>query len=356
MKHLKFAPNVFVVRDNYDIVIVCECDGKCTITVGDKIFFEKGSGIFKIHTAVHKITVPQAILDGAGEYTVHFSPCPEKKPYWTEMEEEVTETFDFKPLTKIENINLYYTADIHSCYEEAEKCCSFFGDDLDVLVVNGDYGESDSRESIEEMNGFIARVTGGSLPVIIGRGNHDTRGNMSEFITDYIATDDGRTYFPYTLGCISGIVLDCGEDKLDNHKEYGEVNYFEQYRREELCELKKLEELPIDKYRICFCHIPFTYTFEDDIFNIDTEVYSGWSKELERIGTEALICGHMHNYSLCPGEYEERIEHSYPLIVASAKNDQVLGGSAITLMKDRIICRFTDAEHNVTREIQLERK
>lgn len=355
MKNLKFAPNVFVVKDNYDIVIVCKCEGKCYITIDGKQYRENGSGIFKIHTPVHKITVPQSVLDEAGEYTVHFNPCSSKKDYWTKMDEAEKETFKFKALKKEEGINLYYTADIHSCYESAEKCCTYFGDDLDILVVNGDYGESNSREAIEELNNFIAKLTLGSIPVIIGRGNHDARGNMSELITDYISTDDGKTYYTYKIGPIEGIVLDCGEDKLDGCDEYGGVNYFEQYRRDELDFLKETAPFGKNKYRIAFCHIPFSYKFRDDIFNIDTELYHDWSKELDRIGIDCLICGHMHSYSLCPGEHEEKFEHKYPLIVASKKSGSILGGSAITLMKDKIICRFTDEDHNVTREITIDR-
>lgn len=355
MKNLKFAPNVFVVGDNYDIVIVCKCDGRCYITVDGVQYREKGSGIFKLYTPVHKITIPQSVLDAAGEYTVHFSPCPDKKDYWTKMEEEETQTYKFKALKKEENINLYYIADIHSCYESAEKCCTYFGEDLDILVVNGDYGESNSRESIESLNNFIARLTGGRVPVIIGRGNHDTRGKMSELIADYIATDDGKTYFKYSIGPLCGIVLDCGEDKLDICDEYGGVNYFEQYRRDELEFLKNTAPLSKDKYRLSFCHIPFSYKFKEDIFNIDTDLYHAWSDELDRIGTECLICGHMHSYSLCPGEHEEKFKHKYPIVVAAEKRGSTLSGTAVTLMKDKIIFRCTNDEHNITREIVIDR-
>ncbi len=355
MKNLKFAPAVFVVGDNYDIVTVCPAEGKCYITVGNEDYYESGSGIFKIHTTVHKITVPQNALDAEKKYTVHFFPCPEKKPYWTEFEAEEAYTFDFKPIEKEESINIYYTADIHACYEEAVKCCTYFGDKLDMLVVNGDYGESRTTEDIEELGKFISDVTGGSLPTIIGRGNHDTRGNMSEFICDYISTDNGKTYYTYNVGPITGVVLDSGEDKVDSHKEYGKVNYFERYRREELKMLQNTEALDKSKYRLAFCHNPFTYTHADDIFNIDKDVFEGWSKELERIGIEALICGHLHKYYLLPGEAPEHIAHTYPIVVGSAKKDNVLGGTAITLMRDKIVYKFTDAEHNVTRVIEIPR-
>lgn len=32
---------------------------------------------------------------------------------------------------------------------------------------------------------------------------------------------NGNTFYDFTLGDIAGIVLDCGEDKTDDHAEYG---------------------------------------------------------------------------------------------------------------------------------------
>ncbi len=355
MSSLKFAPNIFAVENFYDIVSVFSSEGKCFVSVGGKPFYENSSGIFKVHTTVHKIRVPQNALENAGEYSVHFFPCAEKKPYWTEFGEEEVCTYSFKAPSKTESFNIYYTADIHSCYREAEKCCSFFGDDLDLLVINGDYGESRSVEDIEELGRFIANVTCGSVPTVIGRGNHDTRGDMSELITDYIPTFNGKTYYRVNVGPISGIVLDAGEDKYDDHKEYGGVNFFEHYRRDELSFLQGIDCLDKGRYRLAFCHTPFTYTHNNDIFNIDTDVYEGWSRELERLGVEALISGHLHKYYLLPGEAPERITHGYPIIVGAMKKDSILGGSAITLMKDKILCRFTDSAHNITREFELKR-
>lgn len=51
-------------------------------------------------------------------------------------------------------------------------------------------------------------------------------------------------------------MLDCGEDKYDDHPEYGGVNWFEPYREQELEALRgfELEDKP---YRIAVCHVPF---------------------------------------------------------------------------------------------------
>lgn len=355
MNNLRFAPCVGVVNDCYEIIAVMSCEGRCHITVGREQYYEDSTGICRIHTPVHKIRIPQKALDREKEYTVHFAPCADKKRYFTVLGEEECEIFSFRPIEKTENINIYYIADIHSCYDEAEKCCSFFGDDLDLLIVNGDYGESDDRAAIEALSSFIARVTGGHIPVLVGRGNHDTRGSYSELVPEYIPTDNGKTYYRFSVGNIEGVVLDSGEDKVDTHPEYGTVNYFSLYRADEAKALSALGALDLSRYRFAVCHIPFNFRMENDIFNIDEEIYTDWTKNLERIGIELMLCGHTHEYALLPpGDENCRIPHEYPVVIGSDKKEK-LGGTALTLKKDIFVFRFTDAEHNIKKEFNLQR-
>lgn len=79
MKNIKFAPCVGVVGSDYEIIVVTSCDGRCYITVGNEDYYEDSAGICRVHTPVHKILLPQTVLDEAKEYTVHFAECPEKK-------------------------------------------------------------------------------------------------------------------------------------------------------------------------------------------------------------------------------------------------------------------------------------
>lgn len=281
---------------------------------------------------------------------------PREKKYFTVLGDEENVTFSFRPIEKNENINIYYIADIHGAYDVAEKCCSFFGDDLDLLVINGDYGESDTREEIEAVNELVAKVTGGQIPVIIGRGNHDTRGSHSEFVPDYIPTDGGKTYYYFTLGPIDGIVLDSGEDKVDTHSEYGTVNYFMRYRKAESDALAKFAPLDKEKYRFAICHNPFNFRNGNDIFNIDVDTFKEWTRNIERIGTEVMICGHLHSYMLLePGDRLCHIPHGYPIVVAAENIKKIPSGTAITLMKNEYVFRFADENHVVKQELRLPR-
>ncbi|MBO5269618.1 MAG: serine/threonine protein phosphatase, partial [Clostridia bacterium] len=68
---------------------------------------------------------------------------------------------------------------------------------------------------------IAAGVTKGRIPVVFARGNHDTRGKYAERLANHTPTDNGRSYYSVRLGKLWMLVLDCGEDKNDDHAEYG---------------------------------------------------------------------------------------------------------------------------------------
>ena len=90
------------------------------------------------------------------------------------------------------------------------------------LILNGDIpAESATPESIRGIYDITSALTGGRLPVVFARGNHDYRGRVATDLPQYIGTRDGQTYFTFRIGCLWGICLDCGEDKNDSDVEYG---------------------------------------------------------------------------------------------------------------------------------------
>ncbi len=221
---LACEPNVFVIGNDYQIVLNLAEPGPCFVRVGDRNFYEDGSGIFYNDRCVHKISVPQSVLDEAESYTVMYRRMIERRSYCSRTGDMQSESFAFRPIKKTSGINCVYVADMHGDYEETENVASYFGDDLDLFIVNGDFGESDTLDDLVKLNEFIGKVTHGAIPTIVGRGNHDTRGMCAELLPRHIATNGERTYFTFSVGPISGVVLDCGEDKYDDHPEYGGVN------------------------------------------------------------------------------------------------------------------------------------
>lgn len=348
MHFLYSNPCVFVIGNQYEILVLTKENGLVSIKVGDRIFYEENSGALSTEKRHARIRVPQGVLDSARGYTVSFRASINRRAYFSILGDECEVFFPFKPLTKTDDIHIYHIADVHYRFELAKQTASYFGDDLDLLVVNGDIGEVENVENYREVAKFVSEVSGGLVPTIFTRGNHDTRGHLAELYTDYFPAEGKNTYFTFDVGCLHGIVYDCGEDKTDNRTEYGGVNAFEAFRRRQTDFFKGLtasEKLTLAIGHVC----PAQPTAEKGcIFDIEGHVYAEWIAELERINTACMLCGHIHHaYILEKNDPRSLRPHDFPVIVGSACYDDNIWGTAITLNGDTATVRFTDSSHNV---------
>ncbi len=364
MSNLKYIPAVCIVGDNYQIIYRTNVDGISHIEIGGKKFYEINSGFIPAFRRIHKITVPQSVLNEAGEYELHFEECIDKKPYFPVKGPEVVYSFNFKPLKKTDDIKAFFVADVHGKYEMAKGACLHFGDDLDLFIAAGDIvNSSEKREDIDDYLGFLADVTHGEIPVLSIRGNHDTRGYCAEDFVDYIGTEDAtRTYYNFSYGPIGGISLDVGEDKWDSHPEYGGFNIFEHFREVETEFVKAAQPISDGfKYKIAVCHVPFPVTNEpaDSIFRIEEEKLKIWTEELERMGVTCLLSGHTHHIGFFgPNGENDRFPHSYPVVVAaeikmSKKEENHFIGSALTFKGGRIYGEFINNKNEVVGKYEI---
>lgn len=362
---LRCLPSVFVVGKEYEILLLTNGNGLCMLEIGEDLFREENSGVLSSEKTVRRIRVPQSALNKEKHYTVVFRPTKERKAYFSEFFPPLKAEFAFQPLGKTENINLYHIADVHYRFEMAKRTASYFGDDTDAFIVNGDIGEVEKEEDFEAVASFVGEISQGKIPVIFSRGNHDTRGRLAERFTDYFPCDGKRTYFPFTLGALQGVVLDCGEDKRDKGKEYDSsenteekylgTNDFSAYRKAQLEFLKgyNAEQEPIS---FAIAHIcPMMTTLKKgDIFDIEREIYAQWNTELERIGIRFMLCGHYHRAFILSSSDERNIlPHNYPVVVGSALYGDDLWGAAITLSRDKMRVRFTNKDNNIMEEYEL---
>ena len=81
MNNLKYTPAVCVVKDNYQIIYRTTVDGISYVEVGGKKYYETNAGFIPAFRRIHKIVIPQTELNKAGEYSLHFEECIDKKPY-----------------------------------------------------------------------------------------------------------------------------------------------------------------------------------------------------------------------------------------------------------------------------------
>ncbi len=362
MSFLSCTPTVFVIGEEYEILCNLTEGGLASISVGGCDYYEENAGTLPTDRTVVRIRVPQAALDAAGAYTVVYRKTILLRAYFPLFEDAVTETFAFTPVPKDGPVNVYYIADVHYRFALALDTVSYFGDGLHLLLANGDLGEVETEENYLEVCDFLGSATGGRVPVLMVRGNHDTRGRLAARFTDYFPAVGKNTYYTFTLPALAGVVLDCGEDKPDGYLHYDAthngdpvyngVNRFEAFRRRET-EFLRSVNLPGDRPCIAISHIcpSMTTSNPGDVFDIERELYAEWNAELERIGVDVMLSGHLHRtFVLEKHDSRALVDNPYPVIVGARPDRDNITGTAIILDKAGLTYRFTNTAHEVLEE------
>lgn len=347
-------PAVFAVEDTYRIMVRCRENAVMWIKIGEECYYDHSNGVLRSNTDIHGITVPSEALNEAKEYTVCVRSMTERKPYFTVPGELSETTYRFFP-PEGDKIRAYHIADAHNRIDEPVRAAKAFGK-IDFLILNGDIpdhsGEIRNFDNIYKLCGMI---TGGNIPVVFARGNHDMRGIYAEKFEEYTPTSGGRSYYTVRLNGIWLLVLDCGEDKSDDNEEYGCTVCCHSFRLEEtefikrVAREKEFEENGIF-LKAVVCHSPFTQAFKPP-FDIEKELYAEWTRLLnDEIKPDIMICGHNHRITLDKPEKGR----SFPVAVMSEMNYKdyyyVGAGFEFDLSGGSIEIRATDS-HGNTKEV-----
>ncbi len=365
MSLMKTSPAVFAVGNQYQIMVPVSEDSLMWVKIGDRIFPDQAAGLFRSMVHVHRMTVPMEVLDEAGEYTVCFQKMIDRKAYFPETGEVEEKRFSFRP-AKGENLKCYHISDAHNAIDlpiEAAKTFEKEYGKIDFLVLNGDIlNYSLSPEKYDYAYRIIEGITGGKIPVIFSRGNHDLRGQWSEKQADFFANKNGNFYYTVRLGDIWAIVLDCGEDKDDSADAYGGVVCCHLYREAQIGFLKEVIANAEKEYlaeginhRVVIVHKPFTHQSKEEIFNIEKEIYQNWADLIrENIKPEFMMAGDEHRTCILSAGEEEFISHPCPIVIGSDINmpECFFAGAGYLFEKDSVRVVFTDtkkviSEHKV---------
>lgn len=369
---LSKAPAVFAVGGSYQIMAVTDRDMTFWVKVGDECYFDHFNGIMRSNTRVHRVCVPTEELDREKKYTVYCRVVTNRTPYYPELEPPVSKEYSFRPIDFSKPVNVYHISDAHGNFKHPSEAGSFFGDRLDLLILNGDIpNHNGDRENTDLVYELCDRLTKGEIPCVFARGNHDMRGCYAEFTAESFPNHNGRSYYTFRLGKIWGIVLDTGEDKPDGTVEYGGMGASvacSRFRREETKFIEGViknasTEYAADgiEYRLVIAHKPFTYV-QPAPFDIEQDVYSEWVRLLgEYIKPDLMISGHLHKAFISHkgGEYDS-LGQFCPVIVGAVpvrENKIMIGytGTAMTFDKNSVTVRFTDHDKNIiySEEIDL---
>ena len=323
------TPAVFAVGWDYQILLPVEEPSLFWVWVGEKVYYDASNGVMNTLSAIHRVTVPMEVLDRAEEYTVCIKPVIERKPYFTETGKTVERTFPFHPVPE-NNIRAYHISDAHNLTAEPIRAARTFGK-MDFLILNGDViDHSGDPGKFANVYEICAALTGGTIPVVFSRGNHDMRGNFAEKFAEFTPNQNGNTYYSFRLGSIWGVVLDCGEDKADDHPEYGFTVACHPFRMQQTAFLKALISNASGEYeaegiktRLVISHTPFPEK-NDGAFDIEEDIYREWCRLLgEDIRPDLMICGHTHEAEArYPGCEKDAYGQPCPLAVASGYDDK----------------------------------
>ena len=205
------------------------------------------------------------------------------------------------------------------------------------IALNGDCaGNCITPEALRDaLLGPMAELTARGLPLLFVRGNHEYRGAMArrlgEAFAPHVATREA--YGALTLGGVRLLVLDCGEDKVDSHREYCGLLDCEPYIAEEADWLRReiaSPEWAAAKRRIAFCHIPpTTGDPKADAWHGPTRLRKHIAPLLAQANLDMLLSAHEHRAAHLPAAGSAR---PYPTLI---------GGGPKEASATVLLCRAT---------------
>ena len=356
------TPVVYAVGTDYQIFFFVSRSAYARLKVGDAVYDDVVCGILRSAPGLRQITVPQKALNAAGGYTLSLQRIRERKSYWTETIGVTERYYPFYPVPETGNVRAYMLGDAHGDKERTLAAAGAFGA-FDFLIVNGDVNESISVRHFELAHNLAAELTGGSRPVVYVRGNHELRGALAEQLTQYIPTQDGNTYYTFRLGSVWGIVLDCGEDKPDDHGEYGGYARFHPFRLAQTDYLRRVVrhaktefDAPGVTTRIAVVHTQFPRK-QEPAFDIERPLFQRWCDLLGSMGTDVILSAHEHRFAvLQPGDPALRLQTTCPLVIGAANNKEYIGGTGYVFSPDAIRVEFTASDGTAVPPVTLRKE
>ena len=159
------------------------------------------------------------------------------------------------------------------------------------------------------------------------------------------------------------MILDCGEDKVDKHEEYGVTICCHEFREKQTKFIEKVicraeEEYLADnvKYRLVIAHNPFVMRNKYP-FDIENEIYSEWVRLInDNIRPTVMISGHTHSLDIIrPQDEKDAYGQSFSVVVGSSlnKNQDYYAAAGLIFDENKTIVTFTDSFGKVVREEKL---
>lgn len=219
--------------------------------------------------------------------------------------------------------------DLHKQFKTFEALCNQIKNvDYDFAVFNGDCVDDPANR--EEATAFISEMINGikgyEIPVFFIRGNHEIRNAYSIELRSHYDYVGDKTYSAFNWGDTRFVILDCGEDKPDDHWVYYGLNDFTQLRNDQVDFMKKefaSKDFKKAKRHVLIHHIPL---YGNDSKN---QCYELWNPILNKTKFDISINAHTHKFAF---HKKGTCGNNYPVVIGGGYSMD--SATVIILTKD----------------------
>lgn len=287
---------------------------------------------------VHSVRVPKEHLDN-NTYSYHSQQIGTKRAYVAVKGITVSsEPVQFKGYSGQEKIHMLVLSDIHENPLPVDKAVKCFTDNADLLVMNGDaVSYMTSALKFKQVLSYAHRYSGGSIPVIYTRGNHENRGEYGSDSVEIFKTSTGGLYYVCNYGPAQFLCLDSGEDKPDSDWTYSGLVDSTSYIAKETEWMKNITLDEDAEYNLCFAHMP----------NIDNRYGFNWIEPLSDLGIDLFVGAHKHRVNF---EFNRGKAPFYQMLDGGKTKDDGYIATMLTLSEGEISALCYDDQQNVRGE------
>ena len=235
--------------------------------------------------------------------------------------------------------------DLHKYSETLQALCRQIKEvNYDFVVFNGDCVDDPANhdQATAFVSELVETVGGNKVPVFFMRGNHEIRNAYSIGLRNLYDYPGNKTYGAFNWGDTRIVMLDCGEDKPDDHWVYYGLNDFTQLRNDQAAFLEKeltTKEFKKANKRILIHHIPIYGS--GDKYNPCLDL---WGKCLSKAPFHVSLNAHTHQYAYHP---KASIGNNYPVIIGGGYKMNEATVMVIEKQKDSLKVKILNTQGKV---------
>lgn len=272
----------------------------------------------KENALIHSVFVPYEHLDG-NAYTVGATRVIDELSYGgTNGKTIVSDIYRFSERNRNDQTTYLSVSDWHTFNDLALRTASL-RTEYDGILLLGDAlpGLQFEEEAAEYIVKFGGDLSGGTIPVVYVRGNHETRGAYATELSGALGLE--KFYYTVETDACRFVVLDSAEDKNDDHPEYGGMTDYTAHRTQMVEWLEGLT--PSEKPTVILSHAPEIC--------IENDLRARAFAAIESLNATLMVSGHYH-------VAEIRKENDLDILLDGGHSGKSFVASALTLTRTGI--------------------